>query len=263
MLRINPDSLTRRFTGEAYRWIVTFGPRLVIAILIFFIGQWIIRFINKEFRNHVAARNKTLGPFIRNLIRLMLQGLLLLLIMQLLGIKMTLFAAIIASFGVAIGLALSGTMQNFAGGILILILKPFIVGDNIKTQDQEGTVTFIRLFYTVILTYKNVTLIVPNSKLSNEVIFNLTREKKRRMDITMKFSYAIAFEELKVVIINAINSFEQRLEGHDARVGIEKLEADGYTICINVWLSSHGFTDLSLQLNEQLLNALKPVINKK
>lgn len=97
--------------------------------------------------------------------------------MQLLGIQMTLFAAMIGAIGVAAGLALSGTLQNFAAGVLIILLRPFKVGDTIKTQGEEGVVSEIRLFYSVVVTPNNSTLIIPNSKLSNEVIFNLTREK--------------------------------------------------------------------------------------
>lgn len=101
---------------------------------------------------------------------------------------MTMFAALVGAFGVAAGLALSGTLENFTSGILILLLKPFRVGDNIIAQAQEGTVTSIQLFYTVVLTFDNRTVIVPNSKLSNEVIINLSREGLRRMDIELKLA---------------------------------------------------------------------------
>lgn len=177
MLQINADSITHRFQGQAYKGIVSFGTKLILALIIFFVGQWIIKLVNKGFKEILSAKrfNATLRPFIQNLVHTVLQVLLILAIMQVLGIKMTLFAAVIASFGVAAGLALSGTLQNFASGVLIILLKPFAVGDNIKTQGEEGTVTAIRLFYTVVRTFTNTILIVPNSKLSNDVIFNNTK----------------------------------------------------------------------------------------
>src|SRR6185312_5183593 len=102
--------------------------------------------------------------------------------------EMTLFATVVGAFGVAAGLALSGTLQNFASGILILLLKPFKVGDNIITQGLEGTVTSIEIFYTLVTTFDNRSVIVPNSKLSNEVIINISREGRRRLDINYKFA---------------------------------------------------------------------------
>ncbi len=214
MLQINADSVTHRLTGQAYNWIISFGPKLIVAIIFFFIGEWIIKLINRAFRKILSAKkfNATLRPFIQNLLQTILQLLLILGIMQILGIKMTLFAALIAALGVAAGLALSGTLQNFAGGVLIILLKPFVVGDNIQTQGQEGQVTAIRLFYTVIRTFTNTTLIVPNSKLSNEVIVNNTRETTRRMDVLLKFKYSVDFDEAKKIAMATIASFEKGLK---------------------------------------------------
>jgi small conductance mechanosensitive channel len=262
---LNPDSLTHRFTSQAYNWIVSFGPRLLIAIVVFFIGQWIIKMINKGLSKILSSRriSVTLRPFIENFLKVVLQILLVLLIMGVLGIRLTLFAALVGAFGVAVGLTLSGTMQNFAGGILIILLKPFIAGDNIITQGQEGTVTSIRLFYTVIRTFNNTTLIVPNSKLSNEVIFNLTREKNRRLDVSIKFNNSVDFEAVKKIVLNTIENFDDSLKDPPHRVGIEKVEADGFTVSINLWLSSHGFQDTKLLFNERLLENLKSLTFKE
>ena len=174
------NEISHRFTEKFYNWVVTFGPRLLVSLLILFLGQWAIGLIVKWFGNFLKKRklNETIKPFIVNLLKAVLQVLLIFSAMQILGIKMTLFAALIGAFGVAAGLALSGTLQNFTSGILIILLKPFRVGDNIKTQGEEGTVTSIKLFYTNIVTYNNTTLIVPNSKLSNEVILILHLKKK-------------------------------------------------------------------------------------
>ncbi len=265
MLQINADSITHRFKEQAYNWIVSFGPRIIIALIIFFVGQWVISLINTGFKRILSAKrfNATLRPFIQNLLHTVLQVLLILAIMQILGIRMTIFTAVIAAFGVAAGLALSGTLQNFASGVLIILLKPFAVGDNIKTQGEEGTVTAIRLFYTVVRTFTNTTLIVPNSKLSNDVIFNNTREVQRRIDIALKLNYAIDFKEVQRITLESIGSFTHGLKDPAPRIGIDKIEPDGYTILINVWVNSHGYQDARMELNERLMNCLRPFFIKK
>jgi small conductance mechanosensitive channel len=265
LLQINADSITNRFAGKASDWVSTYGPRILIAIVVFFIGQWVIRLLLRGLQKVLIARhfNPTLRPFLQNLFQVILQVLLLLALMQLLGIQMTLFAAVIGAVGVAAGLALSGTLQNFASGVLIILLRPFRVGDNIKTQGEEGTVSEIRLFYSVIKTYTNTTLIVPNGKLSNEVIFNLTREQQRRIDISLKFKYEVDFEELQGRISRLLGNSGGLLKEPPARIGIEHIDDSGYTVLINVWTNSHGFQDTKMELNKQLMNELKPLFQKK
>ena len=264
ILQINTDSITHRFTDHAYNWIVDFGPKILITIVIFIIGQWLIKIVNNGFKKVLSFKrfDATLRPFLQNLLQIVLQVLLVLGLMQILGIQMTLFAAVLGAFGVAIGLSLSGTLQNFASGVLIILLKPFRVGDNIRTQGEEGTVTAIKLFYSVIRTFTNTTLIVPNSKLSNEVIFNLTREKKRRMDITVKFNYGVDFQKVKSIALTIIDSFDECLQDPPPRIGIDHIDTDSYTVSINIWINSHGYQDTRMGFNERLMNELKPLITK-
>jgi small conductance mechanosensitive channel len=215
--------------------------------------------LNRWFRKMISNNgfDVTLRPFLQNLFAIILQALLIVALMQVLGIQMTIFAALIGALGVAAGLALSGTFQNFASGILIILLKPFRVGDTVNTQEQEGTVKAIRLFYTVILTFNNTTVIVPNSKLSNEIIFNLSKEGKRRMDIEIKFDYGVDFEKIKNIVLIAITSFDQCLKDPPPRVGLRKFDADGYVMVINAWTKTPGFQDTMLSFQEQLLNDIK------
>jgi small conductance mechanosensitive channel len=126
------------FYTLAYQWIIIHGPKILIAVSVFFIGEWVIRILRKWSRRFfLASRFEQVRPFLDGLISVVLKILLVLLLMQIVGIQLTLFAAVIASFGVAAGLALSGTLQNFAGGVLILLLRPYKIGDNIVTQSQE------------------------------------------------------------------------------------------------------------------------------
>jgi small conductance mechanosensitive channel len=253
------DSLAHKLTSRAYDWILTYGPKVILAIVIFFIGQWLIRMMNRWFKKILSGKrfDITLRPFLQNLFATILQALLILGLMQVLGIQMTIFAALIGALGVAAGLALSGTFQNFASGILIILLKPFKVGDTVNAQGQEGTVTTIRLFYTVILTFNNTTVIVPNSKLSNEIIFNLSKEGKRRMDIEIKFDYSVDFEKIKTIVSGTIDSCDNCLKDPPPRIGLEKFELDGFTIIVNAWTKAHGFQDTKLAFQEKILRDIK------
>ncbi|GAC1455850.1 MAG: hypothetical protein NVSMB7_17470 [Chitinophagaceae bacterium] len=177
--------------------------------------------------------------------------------MQIVGFGMTLFTTLIAGFSVAAGLALSGTLQNFASGVLILLLKPYKVGDNVVSQGQEGMVSSIQLFYTVILTFDNKTVIVPNSKLSNEIILNLSRQGKRRVDIELKFKYAIEYEKIKAAVTSCFQSLDNILKEPALRIGVSKLDTDNFSVIINTWIPAHGFEDGKLLINEKLMLDLK------
>ena len=240
-------------------WLLTFGPRIILAIALLIAGIWLIRIL-RRWMTKVLARRKidpSLKPFLQGAVSIILQVLLVLALMQILGIQMTMFAALIGAFGVAAGLALSGTLQNFTSGILILMIKPFRVGDIIITQAQEGIVTSIQLFYTTVLTFDNKTVIVPNSKLSNEIIINLSREGNRRMDIELKFGYNAPFEQVKQIVEQAIDNSEDFLKDPTSRIGVETLEADGYKVKINIWVKAHGFHDKRLAFQEKLMKEFK------
>lgn len=265
LLQVQKDLLLHDMSARLYHWTITSGPRILLAILIFFVAQWIIKLINRGFKKILTGKrfDSTLRPFLENLLRVLLQTLLILGLMQLLGIQMTLFAAVIGALGVAAGLALSGTLQNFASGILIILLKPFRAGDNIITQGEQGTVVSIRLFNSIIQTFTNTTVIVPNSKLCNEVIFNLTLQQKRRIDTLIKFSYATGLEEVEDCMKKAIAQTAAVLQDPPYRIGVEKLDGDSFTVVLNVWVNAHGYEDSKLALNGSLLQQLAPLITKK
>jgi len=249
----------QKWLDRLYTWALTFGPRILLAIFILIAGIWLIRFLKRLFGNFLGRKNldTSLKPFLQGALSTVLQILLIIALLQVLGIQMTMFAALLGALGVAAGLALSGTLQNFTSGILILMLKPFRVGDNIVAQAQEGTVTSIQLFYTVVRTFDNKTVIVPNSKLSNEVIINLSREGTRRMDIDLKFSYKISFDELKATVNEAIEEADEFLKDPPSRIGIETVEPDGYKVRISIWIDAHGFNDTRMAFQQKLISKFK------
>jgi small conductance mechanosensitive channel len=246
------------FYTVAYHWVLNYAPKIIAAIIVFFIGQWIIRLLRKWITKFfLEARFKQVRPFFQGLIAIGLQILLVLMIMQILGIKMTIFAAVITAFGVAAGFALSGTLQNFASGVLILILRPYKIGDNIITQGQEGTVSSIQLFYTVVTSFDNKTIIVPNSKLSNEIIINLSRKGNRRIDIEFKFNFGVDIDNVRSIINEAVLSSKSLLITPTHRVVVSTVEPDGYRLSVNVWVAAHGYLDAKYALQEKIINELK------
>lgn len=240
-------------------WVITQGPAVLFAIFVLIAGMWLIRVLSRWMSSgmHEKDVNPSLRPFITSLVVIALRVLLLLAVLQIVGIGITVFAALVGALGVAAGLALSGTLQNFASGVIILFLKPFQVGDNIIAQGQEGTVSVIKIFYTIVTTFDNRTVVFPNSKLSNEVIVNISTKGRRRLDVEIKFGNAIDFEEVKKCILEVIDESPDVLKDAENRIGISSLEPDGYKVMANFWLKAHGFIDGKMAVQERLMQKLK------
>lgn len=246
-----------KFYDKATNWLISYGPKILLAILLIIVGFWLIKKF-KNITNRVLLKRRidpSLRPFLTGSLSIALQILLIFAVMQIVGIQLTIFAALLGALGVAGGLALSGTLQNFTSGILILILKPFRVGDNIIAQSIEGTVTTIQIFYTVVTTFDNRTVVFPNSKLSNEVITNLSRQGKRRLDIELKFPFEVPFQKVREVVEAALDQNADFLKEPVFRVGISALENDGYKVLINAWSKAHGFQDTKMKFQEVLVDA--------
>jgi small conductance mechanosensitive channel len=247
------------FYDKMLDWMLTHGPRILFGIVAFIAGQWLLKMMRKWVTKalHKKELDPSLRPFLLSLLITIFQVLLVLFVMQIFGIQMTVFAAFIGAIGVAVGLALSGTLQNFTSGILILILKPYVVGDSIIAQGQTGTVTSIQIFYTLVVTFDNQTVVIPNSKLSNEVIINLSREGIRRLDIELKLGFAFSFEDIKKIIEKTISQFPDILKDRPSHVGMIAIDPDGYKMAIQIWIKAHGFMDIKLKFQEKLIADLK------
>jgi small conductance mechanosensitive channel len=247
------------FYHQFHIWLITRGPNYVAGILIFLIGIWFIRHLKSRIRKRMSNGqvNSTLQPFFLSLAITTLYVLLTLSVFSIIGFVLSFLSAIIASFGVAAGLALSGTFQNFAGGVLILLLKPFELKDNIIAQGQDGIVTSIQLFYTVLLTGDNRTVIIPNGKLFNEVIVNITREGKRRLDFELKLGYIVDVDQVKGIIDNAIKATKGIIRKPEPVVGVYALEIDGIRFTVRVWVNPNDYFDIKLFLQEKIVKDLR------
>jgi small conductance mechanosensitive channel len=245
--------------NKLYNWALTVGPRLLLAIVMAFAGLWLIRLIKKYLKRALIKKrlNASFRPFLVSLIVVAMQVILLLAVLQTMGVQMTIFTALIGAVGVAAGLALSGTLQNFASGILILLLKPFRVGDNIVAQGQDGIVSSIQLFYTVVITFDNKTVIIPNSKLSNEVIINISRQGKRRLDMEIKFNYGFDFSAIKSVVSQSLKDAQQVADNPSPRIGVSVLDPDGFKVMINSWVEAKDFENAKLQVQQKVIEDLK------
>jgi small conductance mechanosensitive channel len=247
-----------KYYDEAYDWLVINGTRLIIGLIILLIGLKLIKFLSARIGDRMSKRkvNSSLQPFFLSLAITALYALLIILVLNIVGYPPSMFTSIIAAFGVAAGFALSGTFQNFAGGVLILLLKPFEVDDNIVAQGQDGRVTSIQIFYTVLLTVDNRTIIIPNGKLFNEVIVNVSRQHIRRLDFEVKLGYAADIDKAKKIIIAAINSTENVLTDPAIRVGLIGLEIDSLRFTVNVWVEPANYLTVKIALMEKIIKNL-------
>ncbi|MCK5100097.1 MAG: mechanosensitive ion channel, partial [Desulfobacteraceae bacterium] len=184
---MNTEQILTQITEIA----VAYGPKLIGAVLVWIIGSWIIKIITGGFVKAMdkSKTDKSLKPFLKGIAGAALKIMLVITVLGMLGIKMTSFIAILAAAGLAIGMALSGTLQNFAGGVMILIFKPFKVGDLIDAQGYLGSVHEIQIFNTILKTPDNKTVILPNGSLSNSSMTNYSTEDLRRVDWTIGMGY--------------------------------------------------------------------------
>jgi small conductance mechanosensitive channel len=248
----------QRLYDKGYDWILFHGPGILSGLIILFIGLWLIKLLRLRIRNKMTKTkvHSSLQPFFLSVSITSLYILLIILVMNVIGFPLTIFGTIIGGFTVAVGLALSGTFQNFAGGVLILLLKPFELNDNIVAQGQDGIVTSIQIFYTVLLTSDNKTVIIPNGKLFNEVIVNVSREGRRRLDFEIKLGYAIDVEQVLTIINDAVKTTANILQDANNRVGVSALEIDGIKIIVNVWVNPADFLSTKLALQEKVIKNL-------
>ena len=247
------------FYNQASQWLLINGSKLLIGLIVLLVGLKLIKLFTVRIRARMGKRqvHSSLQPFFLSLTITALYVLLIILVLNILGYPFSAFSTILGGFTVAVGLALSGTFQNFAGGVLILLLKPFELDDNINAQGQEGKVTSIQIFYTVLITADNKTIIIPNGKLFNEVIVNITREGKRRLDFEIRLGYYVDIDQVKQIMLDTINANVSVLKQPDVRVGLVGLDVDCMRFTVNVWVEPANFLTAKIALQENIIKNLK------
>jgi len=249
----------KEFYQQLHVWLINNGPRYLFGIILFFVGLWAIAFIKSRLTQRMSKRevHSSLQPFFLSLSITALYGVLIITVFNIIGFQLTFISTVIGALGVAAGLALSGTLQNFAGGVLILLLKPFEIEDHIIAQGQDGRVQTIQLFYTEILTADNKTVIIPNGKLFNEVITNITRQGKRRLDVDFKLNFGVDIDQVKEILNTAIKGVPNVLGEPATKVGVLLLEADGMRFTVRVWVDPAHFLATKMALQEKIINDIK------
>lgn len=227
------------------------GIRVLLALVIFYIGRWLIRIVMKGVTKILDRRIEPLGlrHFIRSIARAGLWIVLIIMVINILGFAAVSFAALLASLGVAIGMALSGQLQNFAGGAIILITHPFRIGDYIVYQDVEGTVQDIGIFHTSITTTDNTKIYLPNGNLSTNIIKNTSEMPNRRCQWKFLVDYDVPFERAKGILLTELLKDPRVLQDQGVLAVISDMTESNYTIMIRVWCTNDDMWDLFWDFN--------------
>lgn len=244
--------------GNLFNNIVAKIPQLTVGIIVLAAGWWLINILSRKLLRHFHEKEvpAAIKPFLLNFISICLKLILVLCFMQIAGIRMTLFAALIGSLGVAAGLALSGTLQNFTSGIVLLLLKPFKAGDHVITQGKEGTIVSVQLFYTNMLDEDNSITFIPNAKIVNEIIVNLSGNEDQKLSFELKLPYSIPVENSKAAARQALDEFPLKREEHSSFVYVSGLDPDGYKLLIQLWVAAANYKTACYSFEEKLLNKL-------
>jgi small conductance mechanosensitive channel len=237
-----------------YNAIIEYGTRLIGGLLVLIIGLWLAGLLTNALSKVMDKKDvdESLKPFLKGLVNALLKVIVVLTVFGTLGIEMTSFIAILGGLGLAIGMALSGTLQNFAGGVMILIFKPFKVGDFIDAQGYTGTVNEIRITATVLKTPDNKTIIIPNGPLSNGSMVNFSTETKRRVDFVFGIAYGDDSNTAKNLLLKLIQE-DPRIDSlPEPFVRISELADSSVNITVRLWADAANYWDIHFDLIEKV-----------
>ena len=245
-----------QYVQDSIPELITFGLKVLAALVAFFVGRLVIRWIRKIVRRSFerSGADKGVEQFVDSLLKYGLYALLVFSLISSLGFDTTSVAAVLASGGVAIGLALQGSLSNFAGGVLILLLKPFVVGDYIieDTNGKEGTVKEIQIFYTKLSTIDNKTIVIPNGMLTNNSITNATAKDERQLDLRVGISYDADIRQAKNVIEKLLEKDECIIKNEQINVFVHELADSAVVLGIRAWVKNEEYWETRWRLLEEI-----------
>lgn len=251
---LDPGQFLMDMASQAV-WIVL---KVVAALLIYFIGRWIVRRIVRLLDKAMERRNvdTSLRSFLRNLIQVVFTLLILLVVVETLGVNVTSIIAIFSAATLAIGMAMSGTAQNLAGGAMIMLMRPYRVGDFITAQGQSGTVVEIKIFSTVITTADNRTIYIPNNTISTSIIDNSTAAELRRVDWSFGISYGDKMADVRRVVLDILVADPRVLTDPAPAVFITALNDNSVNISARGWVCTADYWDVFFEINEKIYTRL-------
>lgn len=223
--------------------LIDYSPKLISAFLILFVGLYVIRVINRLIRKIMIKRDldPTLTKFLADILLWVLRVLLFVTFISKLGIETSSFVAILGAMGLAVGLSLQGSLSNFAGGMLIILFKPFKVGDVIEAQGSIGTVSEIQIFVTKLINANNQTIFIPNGSLSNGVITNYSMQGMRKADLTISISYDTDIRKAKDIITEVLKNNPKVLLTPEAEVSVKNLTDSSVQLAVRPWANNEDF----------------------
>jgi len=243
-----------RYTEHVKKLILEYGPRTVLAFVVLVFGWWLIRVVVKGLERVMEVReiDPTLRPFLRSLLSISLKVMLLLSVASQIGIQTTSFVAALGAAGLAIGLALQGSLANFAGGVLILVFKPFKVGDFIGAQTYEGKVSEIQILYTILNTADNKKVVIPNGLLSNNSVVNFSANENRRVDLKINVDTGSDLSKAKKIIKEVVDANSLILKDPEPIIGINDLTDSSMTFVCWIWVNKDDYLTVKHQVQEMI-----------
>ncbi len=247
------------YTKALTDWIIVFGPKVLGALLVFIIGLYVTNWLSRLIWKSMNRRNfdVSLQSFLSSMVSVGLKILLLVTVAGMLGIQTTSFVALIGALGLAVGLALQGSLANFAGGVLMLVFKPFKVGDIIETQGQTGVVMEIQIFNTILLTGENKTVILANGAVSNGTIVNHSKHGTLRVDITLGIAPDNDMQKVRQVVENTMTANPHVLKDPKPTVNILKVADGMVTLAVRPYAETGHYWDVYFELQESLKTAFE------
>lgn len=241
-MNLNPNQLTD-YANTFITALVDYSPKIISAFVILFVGLYAIRLINRFIRKLMIKRDldPTLTKFLADILLWVLKVLLFVTFISKLGIETSSFVAILGAMGLAVGLSLQGSLSNFAGGMLIILFKPFKVNDTIEAQGVTGTVREIQIFVTKLITANNQTIFVPNGSLSNGNIINYSLQKIRRADLTIAISYDTDIKKVKEIITAILKNNPKVLQTPAAEVSVKNLTDNAIQLAVRPWANNEDY----------------------
>lgn len=242
----------QRYIDEYLPGVVAFGLRVLMALIVFFVGTRLIKLLRRIVRRSMERAGADVGviQFIDSLLKAFLYFVLVMLIASGFGVDTTSVVALVGSAGLAAGLALQGSLANFAGGVLILLVKPFKVGDYIVQGDLEGTVSEIQMIYTFLLTPDNRKVVIPNGSLSDNSLINVTAQEKRRLDIDVGISYTADLKKAKEVGMKLLEQEERILQEEERQVIVAELADSAVVLKLRFWVTPEDYWDTKWAVTE-------------
>lgn len=239
-----------------YTLCLSYGPKLLLAIVTLVVGLWLINKFVASLRNNLTQRvDATLGQFVSSILSVILKLVLLIAVASMVGIETTSFVAVLGAAGLAVGLALQGSLANFAGGVLILLFKPFKVGDVIEAQGHIGSVAEIQIFNTILKTGDNRVVIIPNGALSNSSMVNINQEATRRVDFVFGIGYNDDIEQAKT-ILKGLAKDDERVHSTPAPLfAVSELADSSVNITVRLWVNTPDYWGVYFDMHENVKKA--------